>query len=116
MPTLNVASSVRKLFPDVAAAIEQYRKTKPDRDSRNLERRLANERVLYDQFMRKLLLLSKIEGHEDLLAGTKTILGRGGSTSLQNDLHHMEDFLKALEAEIHNASLRTVSRELYIAA
>lgn len=111
MAGINVVSNIRRLFPDVTAAVEQYRQAKSDRESKSLARRLANEEVLYDQFMRKLSLISPlktIEGDGDVLQSAESKLGCKGIDSLRVDLYYMEDFLRALKAELANASRGTV--------
>ena len=108
---MDIVSSVRGLFPDVTAAVEQYRQTKDDRDVRNLARRLANEEALYDQFIRKLSLLPSpvsTKSGDVLLRNVKSSFGIATANNLKNDLHQMEEFLRALKSDLANTSRGTV--------
>ncbi|KAI1872460.1 hypothetical protein JX265_005340 [Neoarthrinium moseri] len=110
MPSIKTASNVRMLFPDVTAAVEQYRQAKPDRDARNLARRLSNEEAMYDQFMQKLTLVagrSRVGGGGEVINQIERRLGCEAAESLRADLQRMEDFLHALKADLVNASRGT---------
>ena len=109
---MDVVSGVRRLFPDVTAAVEQYRQAKPDREARNLARRLANEEVLYDQFIRKLALLQSAvstKGEDGILRGIESRFGPEIAVELTGDLRQMEEFLRGLKADLANTSRGTVS-------
>ncbi|KAH8682293.1 hypothetical protein BX600DRAFT_39658 [Xylariales sp. PMI_506] len=110
MANTSLVSSVRDLFPDVAAAAEQYRRAKLDRESRNLARRLTNEEALYDQFMHKLWLVSSSKSSAptgDLLPDIEGRLGGHSAVSLVDDLRQMEEFLRSLKADLVNTSRGT---------
>lgn len=113
---MDIVSSVRGLFPEVIAEVEQYRRTKDDRDARNLARRLANEEALYDQFMRKLSLLpsvSSTNSRDALLRNVENKFGSKTADDLKSELHLMEDYLRGLKPDLANTSRGTVSSGSY---
>lgn len=111
MADMDIVTSVRRLFPEVTAAVEQYQKAKPDREARNLARRLGNEEALYDQFIRQLSLLSpapSTKNTDEPLHNVESRLGVETAGRLRTDLLQMADFLHDLKADLSNTSRGTV--------
>lgn len=121
MLEFDIATDVQRLYTDVAIIVKGYREAKPDRNTRNLTRSLANEEILYSQFLLRLSLLSSLEksggdnnnnnnNNHNLLQGVETKVGPERSESMRADLEHMESFLRSFKVEISNASRGTVSK------
>ncbi|KAH7028079.1 uncharacterized protein B0I36DRAFT_146948 [Microdochium trichocladiopsis] len=96
------------LFPDVLLAVEQLRETNSNRETRTFARRVANEKIIYDQFARRLALLSPLPSvSQGLMVDVEEKIGPDGVQELRRDLELMNDFLRGLKADLFNASRGT---------
>jgi len=96
-----------RLFPEVTEAVSKYREVKSDRDSRSLARRITNEAALYDQFVRRLLLVSAHSAaHHDveLPKAIQNRLGPETASQLLTSLQSMGLLLRNLRADLANTS------------
>jgi hypothetical protein len=115
MATGGTVSDIRALFPEVAAAVQQYEQAKSDRESRDLARRLGNEEAMYDQFVRRieqLMSSASIQGN-DPLRNIHQRLGIQNATSLRNRLEHMQRLLSSLKTDLTNSSRGSVSQQYH---
>jgi len=106
---MDLVRASSSLFPEVLRAVEQLREVNSNRETRTFARRVASEKIVYDQFARRLALLSPLpSASQGLMVDVEYKIGPSAALELQRDLGHMNESLRLLKADIFNASRGTV--------
>lgn len=107
---MDLVRALSSLFSEVLRAVEQLREVTSNRETRTFARRVASEKIVYDQFARRLALLSPLpSASQGLMVDVEDKIGPSAVLDLQRDLGHMNESLLLLKADIFNASRGTVS-------
>jgi len=105
---MDLVRASSSLFPEVLRAVEQLREVNSNRETRTFARRVASEKIVYDQFARRLALLSPLpSASQGLMVDVEYKIGPSAALELQRDLGHMNESLRLLKADIFNASRGT---------
>jgi hypothetical protein len=105
------ADVLQRHFPTATVAAETYTETNAGQQSRRLARRLAHERVRYEQFVSELLLVSQstsVRGDE-LHQNVGVVLGADVTRRCLEKAHAMGKHLCQLTDELSSTSRETVS-------
>lgn len=106
---MDLVRTSSSLFPEVLAAVEQLRQANSSRETRTFARRVANEKIIYEQFARRLALLSPLPSITlGLMFDVEAKIGPEAVSELQRDLELMSEHLRVLKADLLNASRGTV--------